>query len=370
MAPGMYDYLVVGAGFAGATMAERLASRLGARVLVIDRRDHVAGNAYDPLDAHGIRVHRYGPHIFHTNDERVVGYLSQFTEWRPYRHRVLARVRGELVPIPINQVTLGRLFGVPADAAAAAAFLASRAEPASRIASSEDAIVSKVGRELYEIFFRGYTRKQWGLDPSQLDASVCGRIPTRTDDDCHYFSDSFQCMPAGGFESMFRAMLHQPGIDVALGADFRAVVDRERFGHVIFTGPIDEYFSHCYGPLPYRSLHFEFETLEMTRYQEVGCVNEPDERVPYTRTTEFKHLTGQRHPKTTIVREYPRAQGDPYYPIPNAECRALYQRYAALAARERGVTFVGRLAEYRYYNMDQVVASALTTFEDLAKARL
>ena len=366
----MYDYLVVGAGFAGATMAERLAGELGARVLLIDRRDHLAGNAYDPLDEQGLRIHRYGPHIFHTNAARVVAYLSRFTAWRPYEHRVLARVRGALVPIPINQVTLHQLFGVPLDERAAAAFLAGRAERVERTATSEDAIVAKVGRELYELFYRGYTRKQWGLDPAELDSSVCGRIPTRVDGDCRYFTDTFQAMPREGFAPMFQAMVDHPRIELALGCDYRAIADRERFAHVIFTGPVDEYFDERFGKLPYRSLRFEFETLDMPVYQEAAVVNEPDESVPYTRTTEFKYLTGQEHPKTTIVREYPRAEGDPYYPIPNPECRALYQRYAALAAKERHVTFVGRLAEYRYYNMDQVVASALAAFEELAKAHV
>lgn len=365
----MYDYLVVGAGFAGATLAERLASELGAHVLLIDRRDHLAGNAYDPLDEHGVRIHCYGPHIFHTNDERVVSYLSRFTAWRPYEHRVLARARGQLVPIPINQVTLHALFGVPRSEEAAAAFLAQRAEPVERIATSEDVIVGKVGRELYELFFRGYTRKQWGLDPSELDASVCGRIPTRVNGDCRYFTDAFQAMPRDGFGAMFEAMVAHPRIEVVLGVDFRTIADRERFDHVIFTGAIDEYFEYRFGRLPYRSLEFTFETLDTPWHQEVAVINEPDASVPYTRTTEFKHLTGQAHPKTTIAREYPRAGGDPYYPIPNPECRALYQQYAALAQRERHATFVGRLAEYRYYNMDQVVASALATFEDLAKVR-
>ncbi|TAM58011.1 UDP-galactopyranose mutase [bacterium] len=351
-------------------MAERLACELGARVLLIDRRSHLAGNAYDPLNEHGIRIHRYGPHIFHTNSQRVVAYLSRFTAWRPYEHRVLARVRGALVPIPINGVTLARLFGVPPDEQAAATFLAARAESIERVQSSEDAILAKVGRELYELFFRGYTRKQWGLDPSELDASVCGRIPTRVDGDCRYFTDAFQAMPRDGFEALFLALVSDPRIDLALGCDYRTIAGRERFNHVIFTGPVDEYFDERFGKLPYRSLHFEFETLDRPRLQEVAVINEPDEAVPYTRTTEFKHLTGQEHPKTTIVREYPRSAGDPYYPIPSPECRALYQKYAALAAKERHVTFVGRLAEYRYYNMDQVVASALAAFEELAKARV
>jgi UDP-galactopyranose mutase len=362
----VYDYLVVGAGLAGATLAERLANELEARVLVIDKREHPAGNCFDPVTDDGLRYHRYGPHIFHTNSAAVVSYLSRFTAWRPYEHRVLARVRDQLVPIPINRTTINRLYGLDLDPAGAAAFLAARAIPAARIANSEDAIVSRVGRELYELFFRDYTRKQWGLDPAQLDASVCGRIPTRTSDDDRYFTDSFQAMPADGYAAMVERMLANPRIDLALGVDYRKAADRVTFEHIIFTGPIDEFFDHRYGRLPYRSLRFEFETFERERMQDAACINEPSADVAYTRTTEYKYLTGQTHAKTLVSREYPSAEGEPYYPIPMPESRALYERYRRLAARERRVTFVGRLAEYRYYNMDQAVASALTTFAELA----
>jgi UDP-galactopyranose mutase len=362
----VYDYLVVGAGLAGATLAERLANELEARVLVIDKREHLAGNCFDPLTAEGLRYHRYGPHIFHTNSAAVVAYLSRFTAWRPYEHRVLARVREQLVPIPINRTTINRLYGLDLDAAGTAAFLAARAIPAPRIVNSEDAIVSRVGRELYELFFRDYTRKQWGLDPSQLDASVCGRIPTRTSDDDRYFTDAFQAMPADGYAAMVERMLAHPRIDLALGVDYRAAADRVSFERIVFTGPIDEFFDHRYGRLPYRSLRFEFETVDRERVQAAACINEPGAGVPYTRTTEYKYLTGQTHAKTLVSREYPSAEGEPYYPIPMPESRALYERYRRLAARERRVTFVGRLAEYRYYNMDQAVASALTTFAQLA----
>jgi len=362
----VYDYLVVGAGLAGATLAERLATELEARVLVIDKREHLAGNCFDPVTDDGLRYHRYGPHIFHTNAPAVVTYLSRFTGWRPYEHRVLARVRGELVPIPINRTTINRLYGLDLDEAGAAAFLAARAIPAARITNSEEAIVSRVGRELYELFFRDYTRKQWGRDPAQLDASVCGRIPTRTSDDDRYFTDSFQAMPADGYAKMVERMLANPRIDLALGVDYRTAADRVTFDQIVFTGPIDEFFDHRYGRLPYRSLRFEFETFDRERVQDVGCINEPSANVPYTRTTEYKHLTGQVHAKTLVSREYPAAEGEPYYPIPMPESRALYERYRRLAARERRVTFVGRLAEYRYYNMDQAVASALATFAELA----
>jgi UDP-galactopyranose mutase len=364
-----YDYLVVGAGFAGSTVAERLASQCGHRVLVVDSRAHIGGNAYDELDDHGIRVHRYGPHIFHTSSERVVRYLSQFTAWHPYEHRVLSHVEGRDVAMPICSRTIAALYGLDLDPAQMTAFFEERREKLPAIRNSEDAIVARVGREIYDLLFAGYTRKQWGIDARDLDASVCGRIPIRTDRDDRYFSDSFQAMPLEGFAAMFERMLAHPKIDVVLGTRFEDVADRVRFDRLVYTGPIDAYFGNCYGSLPYRSLEFQFETHPVERYQRTGVVNYPGPE-PYTRVSEFKHITGQEHPLTTIVREYPRAAGDPYYPIPRAENRALYARYAERAAAEKHVTFVGRLAEYRYYNMDQVVASALETFESLATERV
>jgi UDP-galactopyranose mutase len=363
------DRVVVGAGFAGAVVAERLASQAGERVLVVDRRSHVGGNAYDEHDEAGILVHRYGPHIFHTNAPRVVAYLSQFTDWRPYEHRVLARVGGRLVPIPINLDTVNRLFGLSLTEAELPAWFEARAEPCARVETSEHAVVSKVGRELYELLFRGYTRKQWGLDPAQLDASVTSRIPVRTNRDDRYFTDAFQAMPREGYTALFGRMLDHPNIRVVLDTDFRDLPPAYRSVPVVFTGPVDEFFGRRFGPLPYRSLEFRFETLDVAAALPVGTVNEPDEATPFTRTTEFKHLTGQSHPRTTIVREYPRAEGDPYYPIPRPENEARYERYRALAEATPEVTFVGRLATYRYYNMDQVVAQALTTARKLVEGR-
>jgi UDP-galactopyranose mutase len=361
-----YDYLVVGAGFAGSVIAERLASRLGAHVLVIDKRPHVAGNAYDHLDEAGVLIHQYGPHIFHTNSDEIVDYLSRFTAWRPYEHRVLAEVRGQLVPIPINRTTLNSLFGLDlASDADAAAYLASRAEPVDDIRTSEDVVISAVGRELYQLFFQGYTRKQWGVDPSQLDKSVTARIPTRTNTDDRYFGDKHQIMPAGGYTAMFNRMLDHPNIDVLLSTDYKDIVDEIDAGHIVYTGPIDEYFGYRHGKLPYRSLRFEHKILERENFQPVATVNYPDPQVPYTRITEYKHLTGQAHPKTSITYEYPSAEGDPYYPIPRAENQALYKRYEALADSTPGVTFVGRLATYRYYNMDQVIGQALAAFRKI-----
>ncbi len=361
----VYDYLVVGAGLAGSTIAERLASTQGTSVLVIDRREHLAGNAHDDCYLDGLQYHAYGPHIFHTNSLRVVEYLSQFTAWRPYEHRVLSRVNGKLVPVPINRTTINALFGVQLDEPGVGRFLKQRAESYLRIDNSEQMIRSRVGRELYELFFRGYTRKQWGRDPSDLDATVCGRIPTRTGDDDRYFGDSFQAMPANGYTAMVANMLAKPNIDIALGVDYRSFAGRLRARQLIFTGPIDEYYDYRYGRLPYRSLTFQFETHDGPRFQSAACVNEPSESVPYTRTAEYPYLTGQVADRTIVSREFPGSDGDPFYPVPCAESRALYQRYEALAAREPTTMFAGRLGEYKYFNMDQVVASALAKAETL-----
>jgi UDP-galactopyranose mutase len=365
-----YDYLVVGAGFAGSVLAERLASQHDARVLVIDKRPHVAGNAYDHFDKAGVLIHQYGPHIFHANSDEIVDYLSQFTRWRPYEHRVLAQVRGKLVPIPINRTTLNELFDLDLKTdEEAAAYLASRAEPVADIKTSEDVVINAVGRELYELFFQGYTRKQWGLDPSQLDKLVTSRIPTRTNTDDRYFGDKHQIMPAEGYTAMFNAMLDHPNIDVLLSTDYKDVVDEIDAGHLIFTGPIDEYFGFRFGKLPYRSLKFEHKTVDQEWVQPVAVVNYPDPAVPYTRITEYKHLTGQSHPKSSLTYEYPSAEGDPYYPIPRPENQELFKKYEALADQTPNVTFVGRLATYRYYNMDQIVGQALATFRRIDAKR-
>jgi UDP-galactopyranose mutase len=360
----VFDYLIVGAGFAGSVLAERLASRAGKRVLLIDRRPHVGGNAYDHYDAAGVLVHKYGPHIFHTNSARVFGYLSRFTRWRPYEHRVLASVDGQLLPIPINLDTVNRLYGLNLTEAELPAFLAARAEPRTPVRTSEDVVVGVVGRELYEKFFRGYTRKQWGLDPSELDAAVTARVPTRTNRDDRYFTDTYQAMPLHGYTRLFENMLAHPNIKVLLNADYREVQDLVPYRELIYTGPIDEFFDFCYGKLPYRSLEFRFHTLASAQVQPVAVINHPNEH-PYTRVTEFKHLTGQDHPRTTLVYEYPQAEGDPYYPVPRPENAALYRQYKELADSTPGVHFVGRLATYKYYNMDQVVAQALTLFDRL-----
>ena len=361
-----FDYLIVGAGFAGSVLAERLASASGQRVLLIDRRPHIGGNAYDHYNDDGILVHRYGPHIFHTNSPQIAEYLSRFTPWRPYEHRVLAYVDDMLVPIPINLTTINRLYGLTLGPTEMQAFLAERAERVATIRSSEDVVVHQVGRELYEKFFRGYTRKQWGTDPSQLDKSVAARVPTRTDDDDRYFSDSFQSMPLHGYTRLFENMLDSPKIKVMLNTNYREIENKVNFKHLIYTGPIDEFFNYCYGRLPYRSLRFRHETLDREWLQPVGVINYPSPEVSWTRITEYKHLTGQRHPKTSVTYEFPAADGDPYYPIPRPENAELYRKYRALADSRSNVHFVGRLATYRYYNMDQVIGQALALFARLS----
>lgn len=355
---GEFDALVVGAGFAGSVCARQLADA-GWSVLVVDARPHIGGNAFDTRDAAGLLIHPYGPHIFHTNGKRIFEYLSRFTTWRFYEHRVLAEVDGALHPIPINRTTINGLYGLDLDEAGVEAFLAERRTDRSPARSSEDVVLNSVGADLCEKFFRGYTRKQWGLDLSELAAGVAARIPTRSNDDDRYFTDSFQFMPADGYTRMFERMLDHPGITVRTGVRFARATTPKPRRQLVYSGPIDQFFDCCHGALPYRSLRFEHQHLAGTeRFQPTGTVNYPNDHA-YTRITEFKHLTGETATGTSIVREYPMADGDPFYPIPRPENEALYQRYKAMAEQETGVSFVGRLAQYRYYNMDQVVGAAL-----------
>ena len=364
----MFDYLIVGAGFAGSVLAERLATQANKKVLIIDKREHIAGNAYDYYNKDGILIHKYGPHIFHTNAKEVFEYLGQFTPWRPYEHKVLASVDGQLVPIPINLNTINQLYGLNLNSAEVETFFASKAEKVAGVKTSEDVVVSKVGRELYEKFFRGYTRKMWDLDPSELDASVTARVPTRTNRDDRYFTDAYQAMPLYGYTHMFQNMLSHKNIKVMLNTDYKEIIDFIPYRNLIFTGPVDEYFNYCYGKLPYRSLEFKFETVDQEVFQPTGTVNYPNEQL-YTRITDFKYLTGQKHEKTTVVYEYPKAEGDPYYPVPRPENAELYKKYQQLAATMTNTYFVGRLATYKYYNMDQVVAQALTMFKKIMQGQ-
>ena len=365
----MFDYLIVGAGFAGSVLAERLASAGDSKILLVDKRNHIGGNVYDFYDEHGILVHKYGPHIFHTNSKEVYEYLSRFTEWRSYEHHVLASVDGQLVPIPINLNTINQLYGLNLSSEEVETFLQQRAEKISQLKTSEDVVVSKIGRELYNKFFRNYTRKQWDLDPSELDASVTARIPTRTNKDNRYFTDQYQVMPKHGFTRMFQKMLDHPNIKIMLNTDYKEIIDSITFDKLIYTGPIDYYFNHCFGELPYRSIEFKFETFDTEFHQPTGTINYPSNQA-YTRSTEFKYLTGQKHFQTTVVYEYPSASGDPYYPVPRKENNDLYEKYRQLAAATTDTLFVGRLATYKYYNMDQVVAQALSVFKKISQQHI
>lgn len=362
-----FDYLIVGAGFAGSVLAERLARGLNKRVLICDKRNHIGGNAYDHYDAAGVLVHKYGPHIFHTNSRDVFDYLSRFTEWREYQHRVLASVDGQLLPIPINLDTINKFYGLNLSGQQVEEFLATVAEKRDPVRTSEDVVVNRVGRELYTKFFRNYTRKQWGLDPSELDAQVTARIPVRTNRDDRYFTDQFQSMPRRGYTHMFENMLDHPNIKIMLNADYREVKEVITFDQMIFTGPVDAFFDYQFGKLPYRSLEFRHETHDREWFQTAPVVNFPNDHT-FTRTTEFKYLTGQEHRKTSIVYEFPQAEGDPYYPVPQPANAKIYAQYHELAQATPGVHFVGRLATYKYYNMDQVVAQALTVFKHIAAA--
>lgn len=359
------NILIVGAGFAGSVCARELAE-VGHQVLVVDRRDHIAGNAFDVKDEYGILIHQYGPHIFHTNSERIFNYLSKYSEWRHYEHRVRGVVNGKEYPFPINRDTLNQLYDLDLTEQQVAEFFEKVREPKEKVQTSEDVVLNSVGRDLYEKFFLNYTKKQWGLDPSQLKAGVAARIPTRTNSDDRYFTDTYQAMPLHGYTAMFENMLNHPNIQVRLSSEFKEVLDENfEFDHIVYTGPIDAFYDFKFGHLPYRSLRFEHEHLNnVEQYQSVGTVNYPND-FEFTRITEFKHLTGQKHSSTSIVSEYPTAEGEPYYPIPRDENEKLFKQYQALANAEEKVTFVGRLAEYRYYNMDQVVGAALNAVDKI-----
>ena len=361
-----WDYLIVGAGFAGSVLAERLASQRGATCLVLDRRDHIGGNAHDCTDSAGVLVHAYGPHYFRTNSQRIVDYLSQFTEWHPVAYRILSWTDGQFWPFPINLNTFEQLLGRPSTSEEMAATLTQWRVPIAQPRNSEEVILSQVGERLYEMFFKNYTRKQWRRDPSELDPSVCGRIPVRTNRDDRFVTENFQALPARGYTAMFEKMLAHPKIEVRLKTDFREARDQVRWRHLIYTGPIDTYFDHCFGPQTYRSQRFERETHEREFYQPAMQVNYPNDH-DYTRIVEIKHATGQQLPVTTIVREFPQDYGpgaEPYYPIPAPDTRALYERYAERAAAEpwSGPSLRAARQTYRYYNMDQVVGMALAEF--------
>ncbi len=369
------DFLIIGAGFSGLVVAERLAAA-GWKCVVADRRSHIGGNAHDCADAAGVLIHPYGPHYFRTDSPQIVDYLSRFTTWHDVAYTIKSHTRGRYWSFPINLNTFEEYLGRASTTAEFSAWLVKSRVPIDVPQNSEEVIISQVGRELYEWFFEGYTHKQWQRHPRELDASVCGRVPIRTNRDDRYLSETFQAMPSHGYTALFENLLAAtPGIELHLGVDWLEAKARWDCKHLIFTGAIDEYFGYCFGPLPYRSLRFEHEsfTPEELRpresvsgkpgfWQPAMQVNYPDTDVPFTRIVEIKHATGQKIDASTIVREYPMdwlPGREPYYPIPAPDAHAAYQKYAQLAAAEPRASFIGRLATYRYSNMDQVAALAL-----------
>ena len=358
-----YPYVVVGAGLAGLTVAERIAAGKGEKVLVVEKRPHIGGNVYDSYNEDGILVHNYGPHIFHTNDKEVYEYLGGFTKWNDFWHRVLTQVDGNLIPMPITLETVNRLYNMDMTPEEMEKFIAGRAVPIKEIRTSRDVALSKVGDEIYSKFFENYTKKQWGIDPAELDTSVISRIPLRYNRDTRYFTDKYQGMPRYGYTKMCQAMIQNKNIKVLLNTDFKEVRDEISYGKLIYTGSVDEYYHYRHGGLRYRSLSFVMETFDRESYQDAPVVNYPND-YDYTRITEFKKLTGQEHRKTTIMKEFPREGGEPYYPFPTADARAQFSLYQKEMEAEKNVYFLGRLAEYRYFNMDAVVRNALDLYRN------
>ena len=365
------DWLIVGAGYSACVMAERIANELGQRVLIVEQRNHIGGNAYDHYNEHGILVHKYGPHIFHTKSKKVWDYLSQFTEWRPYYHHVLGVVEGKKVPIPFNLNSLYALFP-PHYAEKLEDLLLENfgfgvKVPILKLRESAVGELKFLANYIYDNVFYRYTVKQWNLKPEELDRAVTGRVPVYISRDNRYFQDPYQAMPKHGYTEMFNRMLDHPNIKILLNTDYREVINDIKFNRMVYTGPIDTFFDYSHGELPYRSLRFQFDTLDQEWYQEVGTVNYPNE-YDITRITEQKHLSGQTLPKSTLVMEYPQAyvpgENDPYYPIPREENRMKYDLYLKEVEKLNGsVIFAGRLAEYKYYDMDQATLRALSLFE-------
>ena len=375
------DFLIIGAGFSGLVLAERLAAA-GWKCTVADRRSHLGGNAYDRTDQAGVLIHPYGPHYFRSNSQRIVDYLSAFTEWHQHSYTIKSHARGRLWSFPINLNTFEEFIGRPSTPEEFVQWLADHREPIGKPENSEEVILSQVGRELYELFFEGYTLKQWNRHPRDLDASVCGRIPIRTDRDDRYLQETFQALPKHGYTAMFETMLaSSPGIELHLGVDLHEARARWSCKHLVFTGALDEFYNQQFGPLPYRSLRFEPESFTAGQlrerepiagkagfWQSALQVNYPEPSVPFTRIVEIKHATGQKIDASTIIREFPKEWapgGEPFYPIPAPAAREAYQKYAGLAAREEAISFIGRLATYRYYNMDQVTGMALAEADKL-----
>lgn len=355
-----YDILVVGAGLSGCVIAERAANLLNRKVLIVEKRNHIAGNCYDEYTPSGLLVHKYGPHYFRTNNIALIKYLSAFTEWIDGNYIVKSKFKGELYPFPINLNTLEQFFRVELNEKKARQLLAKKAVLFENPANSEEFVLSRVGRELYESFYLNYTIKQWKKHPKELDASVCGRIPVRYNRDNRYVDHTYQLMPKDGYTAMIKRMTDHPNIRVLLDTDYKDFpVDSSKI--LVYTGAIDEYFDFSLGRLPWRSLSFEYRELDQPFCQPCVQINYPNE-FDYTRTVEIKHVTGQKHEKTILAYEYPADEGEPYYPVPSPEARKQFERYKELMTKEmqnRNIYFTGRLANYAYLNMDEVIERAL-----------
>ncbi len=360
-----YKYVVVGAGISGLTIAERISNELGEKVLVIEKRTHIGGNCYDYYDDNGILIHKYGPHIFHTEQKQVFDYLSRFTDWNNYQHRVLAYVDGNLLPIPICARTINMLYNLNLSTREVKDFLESVADSGREIKSSEDVVISKAGEYIYEKFFKHYTKTQWDMYPDELDPSVISRVPVRYNTDERYFTDKYQGMPAYGYSKMFDKMVQGQNIKLLLNTDYKQVISDIQYECLVYTGPIDYYYDYEFGSLKYRSIDIVFETKQGD-YQSAAVINYPND-YDFTRITEYKKLTGQKSDKTVISKEYPTWQGEPYYPVPIESQKSLYNKYKQKAGAEDKTVFAGRLAEYKYYNMDAAVAAALNLFESRIK---
>ena len=367
------DILIIGAGISGAVLAERYAA-IGKKVLILEKRDHIAGNCYDYLDENGILVSKYGAHLFHTKEEDVWKYVNRFTEWYKWEHKVIAKVDGQLVPIPVNITTVNKIFGLDLSTEAEMEeWLEENRISYKKPANGEQAVLNKVGPELYEKMFRHYTKKQWDKYPEELDASVLERIPVRTNFDDRYFSDKYQALPKGGYTKMFEKILAHPNISIKLNTDFFDVKDEiSGYSKLFYTGPIDRFFEFKHSiedKLEYRSINFVKETVDKEYFQDNSVVNYPGMEVGFTRIVEYKHFGNQKSEKTTIFKEYTTDDGEPYYPVPNQRNRDIYQKYKEEAERLKDIYFVGRLANYKYFNMDQAFKNALDLFASLEGKR-
>ncbi len=359
-----FKYVIVGAGLAGITMAERIANVMDEKVLIIEKRNHIAGNIYDSYNNDGIMIHNYGPHTFHTNFKHVFDYICQFTEWNDYQHRVLSYVDGNFVPLPISLETINQLYNLKLSQAEMEDFIESKKVVKENIENSEDVVLSQAGQDIYDKFFKYFTIKQWGVSPKELDKTVISRIPFRTNRDTRYFTDKYQGNPKHGYTKMCENMLRSKKIKILLNTDYKEIISDIKYDVLIYTGPIDYYFDYEFGELLYRSIDFKFETYDMNSYQPTASTRYPKD-YDYTRITEFKKMTGQKHQKTTILKEYPCFGKEPYYPYPTSEWKNMYEKYKAKADLEKNTIFLGRLAEYKYYDMDDVIAKALECFEKL-----